>query len=370
MNRTKSLFLVALCALTGGALAQQGAPEATKASEASEAWRQCTLLTNDPAARLACFDSLPHPGEPAAPEAKASAQEPATAAPQADCRSGKHSELSRFWELEAGSDCGRFSIRGYRPISLSLIVSDGVNTAPSSPADGHTADYQPYQTSEARIQVSVRTKIGQGFLPDSLSGGHDSMWFAYTQQSYWQVFTPSLSRPFRTTDHEPELIYIVPTPADLPGGWRLRYSGISLNHQSNGQTLPLSRSWNRLILMAGMEKDERFAVTGRLWSRITDADNVNDNPDIEDFIGRGELSGGWKVNQDNTLILTVRHSLSQPANGSYRLEWLSRLGDSGRPGGDSGLRFHTQLFSGYGDSLVDYNRWRTVLSVGLSLVDW
>ncbi|MBV5344502.1 MAG: phospholipase A, partial [Rhodoferax sp.] len=25
---------------------------------------------------------------------------------------------------------------------------------------------------------------------------------------------------------------------------------------------------------------------------------------------------------------------------------------------------------GYGDSLVDYNRRRTVLSVGLSLVDW
>jgi phospholipase A1/A2 len=28
------------------------------------------------------------------------------------------------------------------------------------------------------------------------------------------------------------------------------------------------------------------------------------------------------------------------------------------------------LFNGYGDSLVDYNRWRTVLSIGLSLVDW
>ena len=32
--------------------------------------------------------------------------------------------------------------------------------------------------------------------------------------------------------------------------------------------------------------------------------------------------------------------------------------------------FHTQLFSGYGDSLVDFNRRRTVLSLGLSLVDF
>ena len=34
------------------------------------------------------------------------------------------------------------------------------------------------------------------------------------------------------------------------------------------------------------------------------------------------------------------------------------------------LRLHTQLFTGYGDSLVDYNRRRTVLSIGLTLVDW
>jgi len=36
----------------------------------------------------------------------------------------------------------------------------------------------------------------------------------------------------------------------------------------------------------------------------------------------------------------------------------------------TGLRYHLQLFSGYGDSLLDYNRKRNVLSVGLSLVDW
>jgi phospholipase A1 len=29
-----------------------------------------------------------------------------------------------------------------------------------------------------------------------------------------------------------------------------------------------------------------------------------------------------------------------------------------------------QLFSGYGDAMVDFNRRRTTLSVGLSLVDW
>ena len=39
----------------------------------------------------------------------------------------------------------------------------------------------------------------------------------------------------------------------------------------------------------------------------------------------------------------------------------------GTPGG---LQLHTQLFHGYGDSLLDYNHRRTVFSVGLSLVEW
>jgi len=36
----------------------------------------------------------------------------------------------------------------------------------------------------------------------------------------------------------------------------------------------------------------------------------------------------------------------------------------------TGLRYHVQLFNGYGDSLLDYNKRRNVLNVGLSLVDW
>lgn len=66
----------------------------------------------------------------------------------------------------------------------------------------------------------------------------------------------------------------------------------------------------------------------------------------------------------------MRHSTNADANGSVRLEWLTKLGHDGILGSRNGLRLHTQLFSGYGDSLVDYNRRRTDLSIGLSLVDW
>ena len=368
-------------------LAQAGS-EPQPGTDTAWAWQQCASLISDGQARLSCFDrwaasqsAAPSPGASSA-SASAPAAAPLAApapaltitlvAPAAhDCKNSRLSEFSRFWELEAGSDCGTFSIRGYRPISLSWIGSDSVNTRPASPAPDHTAATAlPYSTSEVRIQLSVRTKIAQGLLTGKQSLARDSLWFGYTQQSFWQLFNGQLSRPFRSTDHEPEITYVYPTDVELPGGWRWRYSGVSAVHQSNGQTLPLSRSWNRVVLMAGLEKGNQFRLQGRIWKRMNEETTADDNPGINNLVGRAELAGFWDINKDNTLGLTLRHSLSADANGSVRLEWLSRVIDGGIAGSRNGLRLHTQLFTGYGDSLVDYNRRRTGLSIGVSLLDW
>ncbi len=287
------------------------------------------------------------------------------------CQDRQYSELSRFWELETGASCDPLSIRSYRPISLSLIGSDSVNQQPGSTNPlNNAASAQPYRVSETRIQLSVRTKILQGLLTQGHPTARDSLWFGYSQQSYWQLFTPQISRPFRSTDHEPEIVYVYPTDAQLPGGWRLRYSGVGLVHQSNGQSLPLSRSWNRVYLMGGMELGHRWRVQGRVWQRLPEKRANDDNPDISDYVGRAELAAFWNPNPDNTLGLTLRHTLRSEARGSVRVEWLRAIGNGNGSRPSSGLRFHTQLFSGYGDSLLDYNRRRKLLSVGLSLVDF
>ena len=332
-------------------------------------------MAGDDVARLRCFDQWAGQQEtPAAPSA-AHALVPVNitiAMPEAhNCKNPRFSELSRFWELEAGSDCGTFGIRGYRPISLSWIGSDSVNLQPTSTAPNHTAlTALPFNSTETRLSLSIRTKMAQGLLTHEQLDKRDSLWFGYSQQSNWQLFSGDLSRPFRTTDHEPELLYIYPTDRPLPGGWRWRYSGLSVNHQSNGQPLPLSRSWNRLMLLAGMEKGPQFQLQAKLWRRLPEDALDDDNPGIDDLMGRAELTGHWNLNPNHTLVLTLRHALRADSQGSLQLEWLRKLGDSGFVGNNSGLRFHTQLFSGYGDSLVDFNRRRTVLSVGLSLVDW
>jgi len=308
------------------------------------------------------------PEVPAAPAALAAAP---TESPTRNCKSGSFSSLSRFWELENASDCGTFTLRGYRPISLSLTSASSVNRQPTSgnPENNATTAHD-YQHGETRIQLSVRTKLAQNMLTQGDGVKKDSIWFGYTQQSYWQVFNKELSRPFRNTDHEPEVVYIYPSDAALPWGWRLRYSGAALTHQSNGQSLPLSRSWNRVSLMAGMEKGTDFALTGRIWKRVQEKAVMDDNPNITDYVGRAELTGTWNLDAQNTLLATARHTLRSNGRGSLRLEWLRTIGTSSNPTVGSGLRIHTQLFTGYGDSLIDFNRRRTVLNVGLSLVDF
>ena len=202
-------------------------------------------MQSDAQARLACYDQWAASQNAGTAAFNKGATGPAIGAPAPasviitmvapephNCRNPRFSGLSRFWELEAGSDCGTFGIRGYKPISLSWIGSNGINEQPTSPAPDHTAlTAIPFKTTETRIGLSVRTKIAQGLLTQEVPLKRDSLWFGYSQQSNWQIFSGDLSRPFRTTDHEPELTYIYPTDAQLPGGWRLRYS-LSLIHIS------------------------------------------------------------------------------------------------------------------------------------------
>jgi phospholipase A1 len=361
---TAGLALAAAC-IAPGAFAQAGDP----------GWQACTAIA-DSGARLACFDAwATHQQAPVSPPQPApAAPKPVVAqqAPQEEegCHDLGASELSRFWELEARTSCGTFGLRGYRPITLSLVTANTVNKQPTSENPLNDAPSpQPYRTFETRIQLSVRSKLAEGLLRKGEL--QDSLWFGYTQQSYWQLFSGDISRPFRSTDHEPEVFYVYPFDHALgDSGWRWRYGGVGIVHQSNGQSLPLSRSWNRIYLMGGAESASGFTLQGRIWKRIPEDPATDDNPGITDYIGRGELMGGWTSPAHQRWFLTWRTPFDRLDRGSLRLQWLVpvRSPFSGTPFGS--LNIHTQLFTGYGDSLLDYNKARTVLTVGLSLFDW
>jgi phospholipase A1/A2 len=355
----------------------------------AEDWQTCTALTDD-TKRLACFDQkakqfadplvLQTPAaEPAVVDVLANKPpEPEPPVVSAEQRAeAQPSEITRFWDLEQATSRDTFELRAYRPVSLAFTGGTPVNQQPSSPAAGHTAaSPMPYQPGEIKLSLSVRTKLVSGLLRHGDDPLRDSLWFGYTQQSHWQLFNKPLSRPFRSTDHQPDLTYVFPHFIGLPGGWTYRMTGVGVEHQSNGQSLPLSRSWNRTYLIAAGDKiadnGDRFTLQARFWNRMSEPSGQDDNPDISDYVGRAELIGRWSfdtgVGEDavvHTLATTLRHSLRANGRGSAKLEYLRSVGRA-----NTGLRFHVQLFRGYGDSLLDYNVNRTSLTAGLSLVDW
>ncbi|MES2414066.1 MAG: phospholipase A [Pseudomonadota bacterium] len=384
------LALSSLAACLATAFVPGGFARAQEQPATANGWQSCQAMNSNPAGQLKCFQNWAAAQAPVAPgispPVSAKALSPAELAtlppvPPADaagkpvgCRDDNYSALSRFWELQRGTDCDTFGLRGYKPTTLAVVTSDSVNIQPSSTSAGHTALASlPYKRQELKIQLSVRTKVAKGMLKAGAEDSQDldSLWLGYTQQSYWQLFNGALSRPFRNTDHEPEVVYIYPHQIPLAGGWNYRLSGLGVAHQSNGQSLPLSRSWNRVYLMGAAEKilspTSSLSVQAKVWQRLKESSGNDDNPGIENYIGRAEMTGNWNINQTDSLGLTLRHSLTRQARGSARLDWM--LAPSSAPR-YTGLRYHVQLFTGYGDSLVDYNRRRTVLSMGLSLVDW
>ncbi|MEQ6327154.1 phospholipase A [Pseudomonas chengduensis] len=337
------------------------------------AWKSCQRIEN-PEKRLTCFDewgrqqtakvATPNNAPPtdAATTVIPPSRETSAIAESGNCRNKQYSALSRFWELEAGTDCGTLSLRGYRPLNVSLSTT----TDRPKVEDATEGENSTYQATEARIALSLRTKLAQNLLTDNDASHQDSLWFGYSQQSTWQLFNENMSRPFRTTDHEPEIMYVYPTTYSALGNWQVRYMGVGAAHHSNGESEPLSRSWNRVYLMSGAELDDRFQINGRLWKRISEDSENDDNPDIANYIGRAEITGRGNYDLRNIFDATLRNNLRGDGRGSLRLEWFRTIGDSD----SSNLRLHTQLFHGYGDTLIEYNRRRTVFSIGLSLVDF
>lgn len=76
--------------------------------------------------------------------------------------------------------------------------------------------------------------------------GKGDLWVGFTQVAHWQLYNSDLSRPFRETNYEPEVIFTYPLRFST-GDFKMKMIGLSLNHQSNGKEELNSRSWNRII---------------------------------------------------------------------------------------------------------------------------
>jgi phospholipase A1/A2 len=268
--------------------------------------------------------------------------------------------LDSRWELSPESKLGTWNIRAFQPVYLMPVFwASDKNTRPVSENPQNTVgteDEKRLTSTEAKFQLSLKTKA-----VENIFGDNGDVWLGYTQSSRWQVYNEDESRPFRETNYEPEASLVFRTNYDLFGlNWRML--GLTFNHQSNGRSDPFSRSWNRVMLNLGFDYGN-FALMVRPWYRLEEDSDDDNNPEIKNYIGRGDLNAFYRWNEHD-FNLMLRHTLKggDDNRGAVRLDWTFPI--SGR------LRGHLQLFDGYGESLIDYNHRATYAGLGLSLVNW
>jgi phospholipase A1 len=338
---------VSLSALAFGALAQAQAPTANPKSPET-----CRAIRAEKE-RLACYDELFGTPEGALIE---QTPNPPVAAVQEPKPS---SLLDQRWELSTDQKQGSFRVQPHKPVYiLAAFHSSKANDLPASPSEDHSVIQSlGLQNTETKFQISLKSKLWEDVI-----GDYSDLWFGYTQSSRWQVFNGAQSRPFRETDYEPELMLNFRTHKELPWGWDMRMSGISLTHVSNGRDVPQSRSWNRVIGQFGFDRPG-WTVVVRPWWRIHEDRASDDNPDIEDFMGRGELlvTRNWGGHELSALF---RHSLrgGERSHSALELNWAFPIHGE--------LKGYLQFFSGYGESLIDYNHSANYVGLGVSLIEW
>jgi phospholipase A1 len=360
----------ARCALA--ALALMPAAQAQSRPELE----RCSAIA-DAAARLACYDAAvaaaarapadatapapaaaPTRAETATP-AKARADEPATGSTllATGTLEDGQSLIAQRWELEDRYKRGLFAFTFYRPnYILPIVWSTDVNDAPRTPTQPAPVLPGTLDQAEAEFQLSFKLKMWESIL-----GGKSDLWLGYTQKSSWQVYNEDLSRPFRETNYEPELIWAIPTDYSILG-MRGRLLALGLVHQSNGRGDPLSRSWNRAYAMAALERGP-FVLQIKPWVRISEDEPDDDNPDIVDYMGRAEFLAFYKWRQQYTAALRLRTTFkSEPSWGSAQLDLRFPI--------VADLRGYFQVFSGHGESMIDYNFRKTSVGLGISIGSW
>lgn len=266
--------------------------------------------------------------------------------------------LDERWDLVPGEKKKTFTIMPYKPVYLLPgRWSNRPNDQPvSDRANAVIPESIDYNQVELKFQLSFKTKVLEDFL-----FGKGDIWLAFTQTANWQAYNDKISRPFRELNYEPEIIFNYPLSLSI-NEFHFKMAGFGFNHQSNGKSLPTSRSWNRFTMHLGMEyKDWSFFL--KPWIRMHESAKTDDNSNIEDYVGKGELLVVYNKG-GHVFSLLTRNNLrfNKHFKGFNEFTWAYPIKDN--------LKAFLVINNGFGESLIDYNWSQTTIGVGVSLIEW
>ena len=245
-----------------------------------------------------------------------------------------------------------FGLKPYRPNYLLPLSYTSHNYDVYTPTDGE------YSNFEAEFQISFKVAFGENLL-----GFNEVYYGTYTQHSFWQLYIDSA--PFRETNYNPEFFVVIPWGDKEYFGvksFEFGYTHTSngqgnIDETDNAQKYPeiknRSRSINKLYAKVITQHDA-FILKAQLWYPIG---NLDDNEDIMDYIGYGQIDMMYFYKK-HLFTFMGRASIAHQ-KGAFEITYS-------RPGKLKGVYFFAKIFSGYGESLIDYNTRLTKYAVGFS----
>jgi phospholipase A1 len=247
---------------------------------------------------------------------------------------------------------------------LPFTHQDSPNNEPWVNSAGFLEE-EPFEHAEVKLQISFKVPLSE----QSILYDNDGIYFGFTMKSFWQMYNQEVSAPFRETNYRPELFY--QAPIDLPNSETSLFLRAGLEHESNGRTQLVSRSWNRVYLGIGLLRN-RWAIYLQPWYRLPESAKEDDgdpstpppakgddNPDISDYYGHFELLTAYEYNENQiTSMVRFNHVTHK---GAFELGYTFPL--------YSRLRGFVQYFDGYGESLIDYDHRLQRIGIGVLLTD-
>jgi len=219
-------------------------------------------------------------------------------------------------------------------------------------------------TNEAQFQISFKLPLYENIFNENAN-----LFIAYTQNSFWQVYNREHSKPFRETNYMPEL-FVEWNPNKKIGFSTLQKIRLSLAHQSNGQDIGASRSWNRTQLHL-LFQNNNFSYGVDIWDRWDERSKHSlsdpkgdDNPHLEEYIGRQKYFIAYAT--DNyKLSLTHQNDIFDyhSSKGNTKVDFIF-------PSMHENFDFFIRYFNGYGESLIDYDVKIQRVSFGIIVADW
>jgi len=262
----------------------------------------------------------------------------------------KPSYFTEIWQLDREARAAKPGVAFHRSnYALALSYNFTPNPAPLQEVNPEKTLVKP----EVAFQLSFKARLWRDIFGENIV-----LWAGYTQRSFWQLYNFDDSSPFRETDYEPELLLTFASNLDVLG-LKARFFQFGFNHQSNGQSEPLSRSWNRIVANAGLETGD-LSLLLKGWIRLPDA--LDDNPGLTHYMGNGELWAFYFLKK-HRLAVMLRDNLNFRENrGAIQLEWSFPVFEL--------MAGYVQWFYGYGESLLDYNHHTNRIGIGFILSDW